>query len=33
MRLKDGWMIEHWNVVDRFALMAQPGLLPQSQPQ
>jgi predicted ester cyclase len=28
MRLKDGRVVEHWGVADRFALMAQLGLLP-----
>ena len=31
MRLKDGRVVEHWGVADRFALMAQLGLLPARQ--
>jgi predicted ester cyclase len=31
-RFKDGKMVEHWGVADRFALLAQLGLLPQPQP-
>lgn len=30
-RFKDGLMVEHWGSPDRFALMAQLGLLPQRQ--
>jgi predicted ester cyclase len=33
MRLKDGRVIEHWGMADRFSLMAQLGLLSQRQPQ
>ncbi len=30
-RFKDGKIVEHWGAPDRFALMAQLGLLPQKQ--
>ncbi|RIK55220.1 MAG: hypothetical protein DCC57_05705 [Chloroflexi bacterium] len=30
-RFKDGLMVEHWGSPDRFALLAQLGLLPRSQ--
>jgi predicted ester cyclase len=33
VRLKDGKVVEHWGVPDRFAVMAQLGLLPQPQAQ
>jgi predicted ester cyclase len=29
-RFEDGKIVEHWGVPDRFALLAQLGLLPQS---
>jgi predicted ester cyclase len=32
-RFEDGKIVEHWGVPDRFALLAQLGLLPQAQPQ
>jgi len=32
-RFKDGKMVEHWGSPDRFALLAQLGLLPQPQPE
>jgi predicted ester cyclase len=32
-RFEDGKIVEHWGVPDRFALLAQLGLLPQGQPQ
>jgi predicted ester cyclase len=31
LRLKDGKIVEHWGVPDRFALLAQFGMLPQKQ--
>ncbi|MEJ2597132.1 MAG: ester cyclase [Anaerolineales bacterium] len=31
-RFKDGKIVEHWGSPDRFALLAQLGLLPQAQP-
>jgi predicted ester cyclase len=31
-RFENGKIVEHWGVPDRFALMAQLGLLPQPQP-
>jgi predicted ester cyclase len=33
LRLKDGKIVEHWGVADRFALMWQLALLPQAQAQ
>ena len=30
LRLKDGKVVEHWGVPDRFAVMTQLGLLPQT---
>jgi predicted ester cyclase len=33
IRLKNGKIVEHWGVPDRFALLAQLGMLPQKQPQ
>ena len=30
-RFKDGMMVEHWGIPDRFALLHQLGLLPQRQ--
>ncbi len=30
-RFEDGWIVEHWGVPDRFALMTQLGLLPRSE--
>jgi predicted ester cyclase len=32
-RFENGKIVEHWGVPDRFALMAQLGLLPQSKEQ
>jgi predicted ester cyclase len=32
-RFEDGKIVEHWGVPDRFALLAQLGLLPQAQPE
>ena len=32
-RFEDGKIVEHWGVPDRFALLAQLGLMPQTQPQ
>ncbi len=32
-RFEDGKIVEHWGVPDRFAVMAQLGLLPQPEPQ
>jgi predicted ester cyclase len=32
-RFEDGKIVEHWGVPDRFALLAQLGLLPKAQPQ
>ncbi len=32
VRFKDGKIVEHWGSPDRFALLAQLGLLPQPQP-
>jgi predicted ester cyclase len=32
-RFQDGKIVEHWGVPDRFALLAQLGLLPQAQQQ
>jgi predicted ester cyclase len=32
VRFKDGKIVEHWGSPDRFALLAQLGLLPQAQP-
>jgi predicted ester cyclase len=33
LRFKDGQIVEHWGSPDRFALLAQLGLLPQRQPE
>jgi len=32
VRIQDGKIVEHWGSPDRFAMMAQLGLLPQGQP-
>ena len=33
VRLKDGKVVEHWGVPDRFAVLMQLGLIPQPKPQ